>query len=283
MRKYFDRRFALVGSFVAVVLAFAGIASGTIVPGKPTTYSACVAPSGIMRLINSGSSCKRGERLITWNQSGTPGSSGATGPAGAAGEAGASADGGATGSTGPAGATGLTGPTGIAGVAGATGATGAAGTAGIAGTAGANGTNGTAGSDAVSGYTYIYNVGAQVVAIAGSVTFDTNGPNTVGFTHTAGTSAISVVNAGVYSVSFSVTGTETNQMAVFLNGAAVPGSTYGSGAINQQNNGHVIFSVPAGGVITIRNNTSAAATTLQTLAGGSAVIANASITVEQLS
>jgi hypothetical protein len=84
-------------------------------------------------------------------------------------------------------------------------------------------------------------------------------------------------------VSFSVTGTETSQMAVFLNGVTVAGATYGSGAINQQNMGQVIFSAPAGAIINIRNNTSAAATTLQTLAGGSAVIANASILVEQLS
>jgi hypothetical protein len=135
----------------------------------------------------------------------------------------------------------------------------------------------------VSGYTYIYNVGAQVVAIGTSVTFDTNGPSTAAFTHTAGNSAVNVTNAGVYKVSFSVTGTETSQMAVFLNGVAVAGATYGSGAINQQNMGQVIFSAPAGAIITVRNNTSAAATTLQTLAGGSAVIANASILVEQLS
>ena len=71
-------------------------------------------------------------------------------------------------------------------------------------------------------------------------------------------------------------------MALFLNGAKVDGSVYGSGAGTQPLIGQVIIQVGAGGVLTLRNHSSAAAVTLQTLAGGTQVNANASIAIERL-
>jgi hypothetical protein len=90
------------------------------------------------------------------------------------------------------------------------------------------------------------------------------------------------VNPGEYKVTFSVSGTEPSQMAVFLNGSPVAGSIYGSGAGTQQNTGQVIVTVAAGDVLTVRNHTSSAAVTLQTLSGGTQTNANASVAIEKL-
>jgi hypothetical protein len=59
------------------------------------------------------------------------------------------------------------------------------------------------------------------------------------------------------------------------------GTIYGSGAGTQQNTGQAIFTLAAGDVLTVRNHSSAAAVTLQTLAGGTQSNANASV-VEKL-
>jgi hypothetical protein len=306
MRKFFDRRFLLCGSLVIGLLTFTGIASGTVKASKPNIYWACVPSNGSVRIIDPGMSCKRGESLIKWNQAGQPGAKGATGSAGNAGATGGTGNTGltgntgSTGSTGVTGGTGLTGSTGSQGIAGTNGAVGSTGSQGIAGTNGAvgntgsqgiagntgsQGNTGPAGSNGVSGYAYYYNVAAQTVAIEADVLFDTNGLNSPApiATHTAGTSVITVASTGVYKVSFIVSATEPGQMAVFLNGAPVAGSTYGSGAGTQQNNGQVIFSASAADTITVRNHSSAAALGLPTPIGGTQASVNASIMLEKLS
>jgi hypothetical protein len=121
------------------------------------------------------------------------------------------------------------------------------------------------------------------VAVEAPVPFDTNGILTSGFTHTPGSPAITVVNAGVYSFEFSVSGVEPNQFAIFVNGApSVPVTVYGSGAGTQQNTGFGILALGAGDVITVVNHSSAAAVTLQTLAGGTQINANAAIEILRL-
>jgi hypothetical protein len=107
---------------------------------------------------------------------------------------------------------------------------------------------------------------------------------TAGITHIAGSDIINIANAGTYRVDFSVSGAEPNQFSLFLNGAFVPGSCYGSGAGTQQNNGQVILAVPAGATLTVRNHTSAAAVTLAAAPpiGGTAPAANASIVIEKV-
>jgi hypothetical protein len=102
------------------------------------------------------------------------------------------------------------------------------------------------------------------------------------FTHSPGTAGIALANAGVYSVTFSVSGVEPGQFAIFQNGAPVPGSTYGSGAGTQQNTGQAILIAAAGDIVTLVNHSSAAAVTLQTLAGGTQTNVNASILMLQL-
>ncbi len=240
---------------------------------------------------------------------GAAGTTGATGPTGSTGSTGAAGTNGATGPTGPSGGpTGPTGPTGSTGSTGAagtngatgpTGSTGAAGTNGVTGptgpsggptgptgstgSSGATGATGATGSaGGISNYAYIYNLTSQVVAIDADITFDTNGLITSGFTHMPGTSGINVSNSGVYKVDFSVSGVEPNQFTLFVNGSAVAGTTYGSGAGTQQNSGQALIAMSAGDVLTLRNHSSAAAVTLQTLAGGTVVNVNASVAILEL-
>ncbi len=131
-------------------------------------------------------------------------------------------------------------------------------------------------------YAYIYNLGAQVVPIEADVTLDTNGVLTAGITHAPGTAGIQIVNAGTYKITFSVSGVEPGQFGVFDNGALLAGTIYGSGAGTQQDTGQAIVVLGAGDVLTIRNHSSAAAVTLQTLAGGTQTNSNASVTIEKL-
>ncbi|WP_318616258.1 BclA C-terminal domain-containing protein [Sporosarcina sp. YIM B06819] len=132
-------------------------------------------------------------------------------------------------------------------------------------------------------YGYIYNLTPQTVAIEADVLFDSNGVITPGITHTLGSSQIIVSVPGDYEVTFSVSGTEPNQFALFLNGSVVPGTIYGSGAGTQQNNGQAIFTIPAGGVLTLRNHSSAAAVGLASVIGGTQANVNASIVIKLLS
>lgn len=172
---------------------------------------------------------------------------------------------------------------GVVGATGPTGPAGPAGAAGIAGATGATGATGAAGTSGISDYAYIYNLLAQTVAIEADVPFDTNGLITPGFLHAPSSSTILVVNAGVYKVEFSVSGTQPNQFALFLNGLEVPGTVYGSGAGTQQNTGQAIFAIGAGEILTLRNHSSSAAVGLASVIGGTQANVNASITILKLS
>jgi hypothetical protein len=233
---------------------------------------------------------------------GTAGATGATGATGTAGTAGVTGATGATGTAGTAGATGATGATGTAGTAGATGATGATGTAGVVGgtgvtgatgstgatglpgdtgATGATGVTGATGATGILGFGYIYNLTAQSIAVEAAVPFDSNGPLS-GITHPAGSPSITVTNGGTYAITFSVSGTEPNQFALFINGVAAPSTIYGSGAGTQQNTGPTILILGAGDVITLVNHSSAAAVTLASVVGGTQANVSASVTILQV-
>ncbi|KZE03671.1 Flagellar hook-length control protein FliK [Bacillus mycoides] len=192
---------------------------------------------------------------------------------------------GPTGPTGLPGTGGPPGPTGPTGITGATGPSGGppgpTGPTGLPGTAGATGPTGLTVSG-LSHYAYVFNTSAQVVALEAPILFNSHGRMTSGFTHTLGTSQLMVLNAGDYKISFSVSGVEPNQFTLFLNGAPVTSAVYGSGAGTQPNNGQTILALAAGDIITLNNHTSAAAVTLQTLAGGTQTNINASIVIEKL-
>ena len=142
---------------------------------------------------------------------------------------------------------------------------------------------GPAGSNGLAEYAYVYNLAAETVAIEADVTFSSNGVMTSGITHALNGSAIVLANAGDYKITFSVSGTEPNQMALFVNGVQVLGGVYGSGAGTQQTTGQAIVTVAAGAVLTVRNHSSAAAVTLATPIGGTQANANASVAIEKLS
>ncbi|WP_240383351.1 BclA C-terminal domain-containing protein, partial [Bacillus wiedmannii] len=217
---------------------------------------------------------------------GTAGPPGPTGPTGITGVTGPS--GGPPGPTGPTGLPGTVGPPGPTGITGATGPSdgppGPTGPTGLPGTVGATGPTGPTGLtvSGLSHYAYVFNTAAQVVALEAPILFNSHGRMTSGFTHTLGTSQLMVLNAGDYKISFSVSGVEPNQFTLFLNGAPVTSAVYGSGAGTQPNNGQTILALAAGDIITLNNHTSAAAVTLQTLAGGTQTNINASIVIERL-
>jgi hypothetical protein len=123
------------------------------------------------------------------------------------------------------------------------------------------------------------------VAIETDITFNKNGVLTAGITHAGGitgAAGITILSAGDYKVTFSVSGVEPSQFALFINAAPVPGTVYGSGAGTQQDTGQVIVTVAASDVLTLRNHSSAAAVTLQTLSGGTQTNVNASVAIEKL-
>ncbi len=183
---------------------------------------------------------------------------------------------------GSVGATGGEGPAGPPGEAGPQGAAGAEGAQGAIGAKGATGATGPAGSNGLSQYAYVYNLGGETVALEADVTFDSNGVMTPGIKHAPGSAGIEIAEAGTYELTFSVSGTEPSQMALFLNGTLVPGAIYGSGAGTQQNVGQAIFSAPAGAVLTVKNHTSSAAVGLATPIGGTQPSSNASVVIEKL-
>jgi hypothetical protein len=205
---------------------------------------------------------------------GATGQTGATGTTGSQGEAGTTGATGATGSQGTEGATGATGPTGPEGPAGPTGATG------TAGATGATGATGPAGG--LSQFAFIYNTTGRVVEIGEDIPFSSNGVLTAGINHAPDAAGIELVEAGTYEITFSVSGTEPNQMAIFVNGNPVPGGIYGSGAGTQHNTGQAIVAVGAGSVVTIRNHVSASAVGLATPIGGTGPNSNASVVIEKL-
>jgi hypothetical protein len=184
--------------------------------------------------------------------------------------------------TGTAGSTGAPGPQGAAGPTGASGTRGDDGASGPTGSTGATGDTGPAGTNGLAEVGYVYNLTAETVAIETDIPFDSNGPMTAGIIHDPGSSQITLVNAGTYKVSFSVSGTEPNQMAVFIDGDVVAGSTYGSGAGTQQNNGQATVVVADGDVLTIRNHSSGAAVGLASGIGGTLANVNASVSIERV-
>ena len=164
---------------------------------------------------------------------------------------------------------GARGPAGVAGVAGVAGPAGAAGAAGVAGPPGPAGV-------LILPTAVSYNLSALTVPLESDITFDTNGTSSPGLVaHTVGTGQFTIGATGTYYIQFSTTTVEPSQFTLMLNGTALTGATLGSGAGTQQNSGFTSIPLNAGDVISLRNHTSAAAVTLQTLAGGTQTNSNA--------
>jgi hypothetical protein len=133
------------GLIASGLVTGAVIASGLVTHSIPssTTHviTACVKSTGATRLIDyqAGKRCVKGEKAVSWNQTGPRGLTGLRGMAGTDGVAGAD---GATGPTGPAGPMGPAGPAGPQGSAGQDGTNGATGVPGPQGATGAKGDTG---------------------------------------------------------------------------------------------------------------------------------------------
>ncbi len=139
------------------------------------------------------------------------------------------------------------------------------------------------GSGGNYGYVYTLTQPATVAVQTPVLWFDAIGPAN-GVSVAAGTGNITIANAGTYKIEFSVSGTEPNQFAIFVNGVAQTNAIYGSGAGTQQNTGFVIVTVPASAVITLVNHTSTGNTaiTLAPNVGGTENQVMASVTINQL-
>jgi hypothetical protein len=131
------------------------------------------------------------------------------------------------------------------------------------------------------GYGYIYNVSGPTIAIGSPIDFDFAGPLS-GVTYTNSSGSIGIVNAGTYAIFWSVSGVQSNQFALTVNGTVSPSTLYGSGAGTQQNVELSILTVGAGATLQLINNVSAAGVTLQTLAGGTGTNVNASVLIIRL-
>ncbi len=129
---------------------------------------------------------------------------------------------------------------------------------------------------------YIYNLTPTIIFFEEDIPFDTNGSLTGGFIHIPGSTDITIINTGMYKVNFSVSGVEPNQFTLFLNGIPLPGSTYGSAAGTQQNNGQVVFFASAFDILTLRNHSSSSAVTLSSAIGGMESSVNSSIIIQKL-
>ena len=70
-----------------LVLSFA-IAGGARLEAQSGAIRACIANSGLVRIVAATENCKAGETPLVWNAAGPQGPAGAGGPAGAAGPAG---------------------------------------------------------------------------------------------------------------------------------------------------------------------------------------------------
>lgn len=174
---------------------------------------------------------------------GPAGPTGATGPEGPQGPVGATGATGATGAEGPQGPMGLTGPAGAEGPQGPIGPTGATGPEGPQGPIGPTGATGPTGPEGPTGAAgpigeappvsalYATNVPVQNPVSAGTaLVFNTNqlekGSSIV---HTPDSGVFSIVQPGIYLLSYSIVGTNpsggsTIRVELQVNGATVPGS-----------------------------------------------------------
>jgi len=127
-------------------------------------------------------------------------------------------------------------------------------------------------------YAYIYNTDSQTIPVNGSVSFSNNGA-LLGIIHDKNTAPITIESAGTYAVWYTVTGAEASQFTLYQNENPVPGSTYGTSAVNNGYTGMVIINAAAGDQLTLRNHTSTGAVTLDSAAGGAETGVSASIMI----
>ena len=205
--------------FASVLIAVAGAAPfAQPVPNAQGRLSACYSvKDGALRLVGGGP-CRRGERLVVWNQRGVRGRTGAEGPAGAAGPVGP------VGPSGPAGAQGPRGDAGATGSPGPVGPMGPIGPAGLQGDPGPQGLQGDPGPQGIQGDPGLQGLqgdpgpqGPQGVAGPQGPVGPQGPPGPAGSTRVVGPPVTSAANAARNTV---VTATATCVTGVLLGGGA---------------------------------------------------------------
>ena len=108
-----NSRLAASGAAILITAATLAAAGGYAVAessskGNARLVACASTTTGAIRLVDPGTTCRRGEEKATWNRTGKPGADGATGATGAKGETGAAGAKGEKGEKGDAGVSGIT-------------------------------------------------------------------------------------------------------------------------------------------------------------------------------
>jgi len=105
------------------------------------------------------------------------------------------------------------------------------------------------------GFAYIYNTAAQPIPNNDDVNFSDTGPLTgTVFSHTAGSSNISINEPGIYLATYLASGNQNifGVGSLYFNGTDILGSSYNTTGFGGYL-GQVIFTVGSPGILTVRN------------------------------
>lgn len=142
---------------------------------------------------------------------------------------------------------------------------------------------------ALGAYGYIYNTSASlVIGVGEDIPFDSNGILSTGITHTPGSTDVTIAMAGIYAFHFTanVIADALNSFVVTINDVPVPGAAFSTSVVGSAGEitGHVIVAVPAGAVVTVRNNNALPVDVTLTadVPGVLTPISNASLLIEKI-
>ena len=243
--------------------------SGDSAPrGSKKLYACVTSKYSTLNLTTAGRACPRGQRKLSWNESGPRGATGAAGPAGTAGPAGAA------GPTGPAGPAGTPGPQGVPGEQGAPGSAGPQGDPGPIGPAGT--------TEFAEFFALMPPDNAATIAPGTDVDFPQDGPTSGTITRT-GPDTFNLAETGTYRVAFNVSVTEAGQLILTLNGADLAYTVTGRATGTSQITGESLVQTTSdNSILTVRNPAgNSTALTITPLAGGTRPV-SASLIIEQL-
>ena len=102
-----------------------------------------------------------------------------------------------------------------------------------------------------------------------------------GIQHDPSEEKILVLGDDIFEIIFTVTSSDRNQFAIFVNDVLVPGSIYGTDIARGTNTGMAIMPLVNGDIITIKNFDSQGTVFLNGNVGGSENNTNASITIKR--
>lgn len=152
---------------------------------------------------------------------------------------------------------------------------------GCKGEEGEKGEQGEHGRNAVVEYAYLNGNVVQEVAVDANVLFSNVSVNTANITYLP-TGDITLVNAGVFQITYYVQANQVSNLALFLNNVILPDTIYASTATSVNTSVSIVTSLLVNGVLNLRN-VSASPLAIATIPVGASFAVNASMTVNQLS